>query len=353
MSKKIAVVVTTYGEVEHLTLNELYHNSRRIINFITDQITSLSPSMKIAIALFRSIKRKVHWSMKGYKSNLCKITHDQVLCLQKAFNQHNNGFVEDAKVDVFEGYFFSKPYLEDTLARLDTYDHIIVLTMLPIESAFSCGVACKIAQEHLTQEKQSNVDLIGSLWNDDELIQIFLNHIHTSLLESSIAPDDPELGLILSVHGTLIADKEGKPYEIETGLDQTKAFYERVKKAIEQDSRFNVKSLKLGCINHHFGGQWTIESLEKAISELQSENVQHVALFPFGFFADNSEIDLEAKQKLLSAGFAKAQYINAVNSSDDFMNWIFKRLVRRINWYLNVEKAIEKFSIAYYSENQS
>lgn len=344
MTKKVAVIISTYGEVEHLTFKNLFHNSRRIIDIITSQIASLSKPMKFAIALFRSIKRKIHWGKAGYNSKLCTITRTQVSQIQAACQDRCKDIQDDVHIRILPAYYFISPYLEETLQSVIDYDYVLVVSMLPIESAFSCGVACKIAKEKFPPDKLKNLDIIGSLWNDEALITIYLNHIYDSLLKSDIAPDDPGLGLILSVHGTLIKDQNGQPLKLHTGLNETKAFYEKIKQAIYNDTRFNPKSVKLGCLNHHFGGEWTPESLQRAIQELKDENVQHAALFPYGFFADNSEIDLEAKHMLLEAGFEKAHYIGAVNDGKPFINWITERIARRIHRYLNIQKAIEKHS---------
>jgi ferrochelatase len=342
MSKKIAVVLSTYGEVERLTFNNLYKNSRRIINKITSQIASLSGPMKLGIALFRSVKRLFVWRSKGYQSRLCEITRAQVQQIQHSINEQIDELVAPAEIVVTDSYYFIPPYLEDTLKSLRDNDYIIILSMLPIESEFSCGVACKIALTDLPHKDQHKVDVIGSLWDEQELIQIYLDHIFDSLSGSNIEPSDPDLSLILAIHGTLIKDQYGEPLKLLTGLEETKSFFDKLKTALENDQRFQLSSIKLGCLNHRFGGEWTPESLDRAITELKADQSKSVALFPFGFFADNSEVDLEAKDALLSAGFEKTQYIEAINDSKPFANWIARRLIQRINRNLKIEKAIEK-----------
>ena len=65
--KKYAVVVTTYGEVEKLTVSSLWPSSRRILKVVTRQIVKIPTAMIYFIADYRSTKHYINWKLNRYK----------------------------------------------------------------------------------------------------------------------------------------------------------------------------------------------------------------------------------------------------------------------------------------------
>jgi len=68
--KRYAVVVVTYGEVEKLTLKNLWPSSRRILKVITSQIVKVPSFLIYLIADYRSTKHFINWRWNGYESSL-------------------------------------------------------------------------------------------------------------------------------------------------------------------------------------------------------------------------------------------------------------------------------------------
>jgi ferrochelatase len=88
--------------------------------------------------------------------------------------------------------------------------------------------------------------------------------------------------------------------------------------------------VKQGCLNHKAGGEWTSDTIEKALDEFRSEGYESVAMFPYGYFADNSETDYEARKLLEASGIRMTQYIACINASPDFFRWLASRIVVEI-----------------------
>lgn len=321
MPKKIAVLLATYGEVEEATFRNLYPNSSRILRLITSRIASLPLPLRIFIATMRSLKRKAHWRKKGYRSKLNAITRRQAQALQDVLNQNSDGYAYVAR----EAFYFAPPYFETVLKEMSDCERIVVAPMIPIESDFACGVACYVLFEEFREFALQKTRVLKHFWNDDELIQLCVDHVFENLPKNLPA----KIGLALTAHGTLVKDRRGEKPKLNAGYEETLAFFAKLKAAIERDARNPFAAIKLGALNHKFGGEWMPETLAKALEEFKAEGIENIAMFPFGFFADNSEADLEAIEEANAAGFAPI-YIPCLNDSEPFIRWLAKRIERSV-----------------------
>ncbi len=323
MKYKIAVLVATYGEVEQLSLRSLYPSSWRILQLITSRIATLPLPLKAFIALLRSLRRKKEWKKLGYQPKLAQINRAQTQALAKRLETVKQLSGRDVEFVVRDAYYFIKPYYEDVLNEVKRSCHaVIVIPMIPIESEFACGVGCALALEHFGDSVFERVRVIKHLWNNEEFIKLCVNRI----FEKYERRQERKVGLALVAHGTLIKDTKGRELKINTGYKETLMFYERLKTAIEHDTRNRFASIKLGAMNHKFGGIWMPQTLERALEEFRAEGIEEVAIFPFGFLADNSEADLEAVMQVRAAGYPM-QYIPCLNDSPEFMDWLAKRVM--------------------------
>jgi ferrochelatase len=322
MKYKIAVLVATYGEVEQLSLRSLYPSSWRILQLITSRIANLPLPLKAFIALMRSLRRKREWKKLGYRPKLAQINRAQMQALAKRLDTIKQLSGRKIEFVVRDAYYFIEPYYEDVLNEVKASCHaVIVVPMIPIESEFACGVGCALALEHFGDSVFERVRVIKHLWNNEEFIKLCVNRI----FEKYERRQERKVGLALVAHGTLIKDTKGRELKINTGYKETLMFYERLKTAIEHDTRNRFASVKLGAMNHKFGGTWMPQTLERALEEFQTEGIEEVAVFPFGFLADNSEADLEAVMQVRAAGYPM-QYIPCLNDSPGFMDWLAKRV---------------------------
>jgi ferrochelatase len=322
MKYKIAVLVVTYGEVEQLSLRSLYPSSWRILQLITSRIANLPLPLKAFIALMRSLRRKREWKELGYRPKLAQINRAQTQALAKRLDTIKQLSGHNVEFVVRDAYYFIEPYYEDVLNEVKASCHaVIVVPMIPIESEFACGVGCALALEHFGNDIFEQVRVIKHLWNNEEFIRLCVNRI----FEKYEPRQGHKVGLALVAHGTLVKDTKGEELKLNTGYKETLTFYERLKTAIEHDARNRFASVKLGAMNHKFGGTWMPQTLERALEEFQTEGIEEVVIFPFGFLADNSEADLEAVMQVRAAGYPM-QYIPCLNDSPGFMDWLAERV---------------------------
>ncbi|NTU58830.1 MAG: ferrochelatase [Chlorobiaceae bacterium] len=331
-NKRYSVVLVTYGEVEHLTARSLWPSSRKIVQVVTRQIVSLPKVMIYALGDFRSTKHYIDWKLNRYRSRLVEINRAQTRGVAIELQKDERLAEAGIAVDVEEAYYFVPPYLEDVLEKSRTVsDGIIVVPMIPVESAFSCGPACQMAIDVYGEGHLGVVRVVRGLWKDLELHRLYLDYLFSSLSAQLRSSAGKRAGLVLVIHGTIVKNRKGNTPSVFTGLEETMEFFRLMREKILSDPRNVFGEVKLGCLNHRSGGEWTSETVELALEEFQGDGFEAVAMFPFGYFADNSETDYEAKKLLDHSGIVHKQYIPCINESPGFARWLSSRIASEIS----------------------
>ena len=341
--KKYAVVVTTYGEVEKVTVRNLWPSSRKILKVVTRQIVKIPTAMIYFIADFRSTRHYINWKLNRYRSSLLAINRAQTSTLARSIAASGNSFLSKADVNVVDAYYFVPPYLDEMLPQLcQEYDGIVVVPMIPVESAFSCGVACQMVIDLYGETTFSKIKVMSKLWKDDRLHRIYIEYLFGQLFASVRSLKDRKIGLVLVIHGTLVKNRAGNPPKLFTGLEETIAFFDVMKRKIMSDPDNIFCDVRQGCINHSTGGEWTSDTIEKALLEFKCEGYDAVVMFPYGFFADNSETEYDAFKKLEEAEFPVSQYIRCINDSPAFGRWLADQVLDELQALYNLQGAFER-----------
>ena len=339
--KKYAVVVTTYGEVEKLTVSNLWPSSRRILKVVTRQIVKIPTAMIYFIADYRSTKHYINWKLNRYRSTLLAINRSQTKRLAGFIAESTSPLLSRAEVKVIDAYYFVPPYLDDLLLELQqTYDGVLVVPMIPVESSFSCGVACQMVIDVYADSALAKVKVLSKLWKDDRLHTLYIDYLFQQL-SSAVRQTKGKIGLVLAIHGTLVKDRKGNPPKVFTGLEETIAFFDFMKRKIMSDPRNIFTDVRQGCMNHSTGGEWMKETIEKAFLEFKEEGYDAVVMFPYGFFADNSETEYDAFKKLEAAGFPVAQSVICIHDSPAFGRWLSGKVLEELEVFNDLQNAFE------------
>jgi ferrochelatase len=321
--KQYGVVLVTYGEVEKLAVRTLVPSSRKIVQVVTRQIVKLPKAMIYALGDYRSIKHYIDWKVNRYRSRLVGINRSQKDGVASELVRSGRLAAMGADVVVDEAYYFVPPYLETVLEKYRTsLDGVVVVPMIPVESAFSCGVACQMAMDVFGESLFGRVRVMHGLWMHKELHRIYVDYLFGSLHADLLSDKGRKPGLVLVIHGTIVKGRNGKTPTVFTGLEETYGFFRLMRNRILDDPRNVFGEVRLGCLNHSAGGEWTSDTVEKALSEFRQEGCEAVAMFPFGYFADNSETDYEARRQLDASGIECTQYIPCINASPAFFRWL-------------------------------
>jgi ferrochelatase len=338
--KRYSVVLVTYGEVEILSVRSLWPSSRKIIQVVTRQIIRLPRFLIYTLADFRSARHYLDWKLHRYRSRLVEINRRQSLGVKEALNRNPRFAGQEEAVEVADAYYFVSPSLEEVLERFRlSSDGIVVVPMIPVESAFSCGPACQMATDIFGEGHLSFIRVVRGLWKDGELHRIYLDHLFASLSSGFTAGRKAQQGLVLVIHGTIVRNRRGEVPSVFTGLNETLEFFRLMREKILADPRNVFGEVKLGCLNHSRGGEWSPETAKLALDEFAAEGFTSVAMFPFGYFADNSETDYEAKKLLDHAPVTLKQYIPCINDSPVFTGWLASKIIAEID-VLEVQRKV-------------
>jgi protoporphyrin/coproporphyrin ferrochelatase len=342
--KKYAVVVTTYGEVEKVTVRNLWPSSRKILKVVTRQIVKIPTAMIYFIADFRSTKHYINWKLNRYRSPLLAINRAQKNTLAHFIANSGSSLLTKADINVVDAYYFVPPYLDDMLQQLRRdYDGIIVVPMIPVESAFSCGVACQMVIDLYGESTFSQVKVMSKLWKDERLHRIYIEYLFGQLSADVRLRKNCKIGLVLVIHGTLVKNRAGNPPKLFTGLVETMAFFDVMKRKIMLHPENIFHDVRQGCLNHSTGGEWTSDTIEKALEEFKREGYDAVVMFPYGFFADNSETEYDACKKLEDADFPVSQYVRCINDSPEFGRWLAGEVLDELETLYNLQNTFEGF----------
>ena len=341
-SKKYAVIVTTYGEVEKVTVRDLWPSSRRILNAVTRQIAKIPTALIYFIADYRSTKHYIEWKLNHYHSSLPSINRSQKKRLAGCIAASGSPLLSKIDVEVYDACYFVPPYFDDLLQQLrHNYDGIVVVPMFPVESAFSCGIACQMVIDLYGDKAFNHVKVLSKLWKEDNLHRIYIDYLFGQLSPSLRHRKEGKIGLVLVIHGTLVKDRDGNPPTLFTGLEETMAFFDVMKRKIMADPRNIFSDVRQGCMNHSRGGEWTADTIENALTGFKSEGYQGVVMFPYGFFADNSETEYDACKKLQKESFPVFQYIRCINDSPPFARWLAGQVLNKLQVLNNQQIAWE------------
>ena len=340
-NKIYAVVVTTYGEVEKLTVSNLWPSSRRILKVVTRQIVKIPTAMIYFIADYRSTKHYINWKLNRYRSTLLAINRSQTRMLASYITESASPLLSKVEVKVIDAYYFVPPYLDDLLLELQQqYDGVVVVPMIPVESSFSCGIACQMVVDVYADSAFPKVKVLSKLWKDDRLHSLYIDYLFQKL-SPSVRQTKGKIGLVLAIHGTLVKDRKGNPPKVFTGLEETIAFFDFMKRKIMADPRNIFSDVRQGCMNHSTGGEWMKDTIEKALLEFKEEGYEAVVMFPYGFFADNSETEYDAFKKLEAAGFPLSQYVRCINDAPEFAQWLSAKVLEELQSFTDFQNAVE------------
>ena len=344
--KKYAVIITTYGEVERVTIRSLWPSSRKILRTVTRQIAHIPEALIYFIADYRSTKHYFKWKRHRYHSSLLAVNRAQKERLASLLAVSDNVIFDTVEVTVFDAYYFVQPYLEETLQKLRyQYDGFVIVPMIPVESAFSCGVACQMVVDAYGDAAFLQVRVLRKLWNDARLHKLYTDYLFEQLSPVLKQRRDLKIGLVLVIHGTLVTDRFGNPPALFTGLPETIAFFDAMKNIIMRDPQNIFHDVRQGCINHSRGGFWTPDTIEKALHDFKSEGYAGVVMFPYGFFADNSETEFDARKKLDKANFPFSQYIHCINDAPLFGDWLADKVLDGLHTLHHLQDLLDKSEI--------
>ncbi|NTW70285.1 MAG: ferrochelatase [Chlorobiaceae bacterium] len=325
--EKIAVILAAHGEAETNRFRENYRVTLRTLEHAS-QVMPIPSLLQHSIAASSSLKKIIRARTDPRCSPQNSITRNQAAALQHYLDRYSSPDCPD--FEVHAAFSASYPSVESLIEKSRHYAGQIIVSMAPVDSSLSCGLLCSWLKSSIDPAELGKIKVISRLWDDDQLHQVYLNHLFGSSVEAanghSVTKDDNRL-LLLLFHGTLVTDMNGEIPSFQTGLEGTLNFAERLRSLILRDSRNPYGRVMAVYLNHDVGGTWTQPSFSEICLQLQKENSLSADLFAGGYFSDGNETIRRADELRSTTMVKAASLIPCVNCSEEFISLLASRVV--------------------------
>ncbi len=319
--KKIAVILASHGEAESSGFIENYRVSLHTLSRASG-VMAIPLPLRHLISFSSSLRKRLHQAPGSGGSPQNRLTRGQAALLQRHLDRHRSS--SKVEYEVMAAHSASEPYVEQVLRQASGHDGRVVVPMSPVDNALSCGLICSHLAASVDPDALHRVRVVGRLWSDDGLVGAYLGHLFDSGRE---LPERSERSLLLlTFHGTLVRDREGKEPGFHTGGEESAAFARRLAGAIEADARNPWGKVMAAYLNHDVGGEWTSPSFEELCRILPEGGFEAVSVFAAGYFSDGNETLHRAAQLAEAAPGLRVEAIPCLNDSPVFAGYLAGRV---------------------------
>lgn len=319
------VLCLTYGEPPVNGWRPQYAYSLSILNRLTRRIAPIPRFVTPLIAARRAWIRSRDFTRLGWQSPMETISRRQVEALQDELAAADPSRRYNVRL-VFE---FRRPFLQEVLRELvhDPPDKIIMAPLYVADSDFTSGVSRRDLAEFRARagcgcplpaprylegfgyDPRSGKLMADFIWQECRRRGWDLEKCRSSVL-------------ILGAHGTLVRPPAG----INSGARETRYLFGQIRHHLRE--RF--ASIRLGWLNHTFGGEWTFPEVTDSARESRQAGIRNVVYFPFGFVADNGESQLEGRRQLEVFPWDDLLHLPCLNESPDLTRLLAARVLERL-----------------------
>jgi protoporphyrin/coproporphyrin ferrochelatase len=314
MKKKIAVVISSHGEVDTPSVKAYYQNMKHIFRHVSEVMPIPKPA-QVLIPPIGAVLQTIKTKKQQYRSPMNRISAAQAENITHELNRLAVG--SDVEIQTFNVYETTPPYTEDLLPTLNAFDGVVILTMNPMDSDFSSGAMERLAEHTFHAAASHKVCVMKNFWNSDALSDLYAAHVVEKTVSMNLNPAHKN-GLIVALHGTVVADAKGVPVAFRNGLMENETLFQKLAARLNALTQNPFVKIERAYLNHEVGGKWSSPTLDETIADFKSKGIESAWLFAAGYYADNSETEFAAKGKLEQSGFRSAHYITCVNESPAF-----------------------------------
>lgn len=231
------------------------------------------------IANLRDKTSKDMYKRIGGKTPLVPIAYLQAQKLQEFLHKNH------LQINVFIGFRYSKPYIEDALCDIYNkgYKKVVLVPLYPQYSFATTGSAWFLIKQWIKSNEKNNIELqfINSWYKDDDFINAHANLIQKSLSRMDLRQTE----IIFSAHSVPASNiQKGDPYQRE--IENTvKAIIEKLK----WKKRWHIGyQSKIGPI------KWLGPSTDTVIKEIAKRNPRtNLVVVPISFTSEHVETIFE------------------------------------------------------------
>ena len=312
--KKVGVVLFQLGGPDSLEAVEPFLHNLFLDPDIIDFPLARLARKPLARRMAKSRAQKVQklYAAIGGKSPIVEWTRRQSRALEEALQKSI-----DARVVVAMRYWH--PLTDEALRELakDDWSELILLPLYPQYSKTTTGSSFNEWGRQFPASSFSNVPVrkIQDFHDDPGYIDSVVEIINSSVGKFAGSSAHPGgLHMIFSAHGLPISViKAGDPYQ-----EQVEA---TVRLLLERGRWTFPHTI---CYQSRVGaGRWLGPTLHAVIARLGAEGVRNALVVPVSFVSDHietlHEIDIEAREEALQAGFRQFEMMPGLNDSPKFI----------------------------------
>ena len=314
--RKIAVLLVNFGGPDRLSSVKSF-----LYNLFSDPTVLNFPFANLyrrPLAWFISnIRQRASGEMYkkiGGMSPLIPITYLQKEKLQELFNKNN------LSIDVFIGFRYSKPFIEDTLDEIKNlgYEKLIVLPLYPQYSYTTTGSTQLVINDWI-KKNDVQVHFIKDWYKDEDYIQAYCGLVEKALKHLDLRSTE----IIFSAHSIPFFNiKNGDPYE--KHIAETA---ELIIKKLQWKKRWHIGyQSKLGPV------RWLEPGTDKVIEEIAKRNKNaNVLVVPISFVCEHVETVYEIgflyKTLAKKLGIKRFVRVPALNTDKYLIQALYNQVV--------------------------
>ena len=269
------------------------------------------------ISNMRDMTSREMYKKIGGISPLISITYLQAEKLQSLFKINN------ILVDVFVGFRYCKPFIEDTLTKIKelNYKRLIVLPLYPQYSYTTTGSVQLVVNEWLKKNINNHPDihLIKDWYKDEDYIQAYVSLINSSLENLDLRSTE----IIFSAHSIpLFNINNGDPYE--KHITET---INLIIKKLEWKKRWHIAyQSKIGPI------KWLEPDTPSILKEIgKRNNKANILVVPISFVCEHVETIFEIgnlyKEIANKVGIKKFVRVPALNTNKYLIQALYNQVL--------------------------
>lgn len=267
------------------------------------------------IANMRDMTSREMYKKIGSISPLIPITYLQAYKLQELLNKNR------LLVDVFVGFCYSKPFIEEVLEEINEkkYKKLVILPLYPQYSYTTCGSVQLAVNNWLKKNKYIELYFIKDWYKDEDYIQSYVNLIVRALENLDLRSTE----ILFSAHSIpLFNIKKGDPYQAQ--INETASL---IIKKLDWKKKWHIAyQSKLGPI------KWLEPSTDKVIEEIAKKNKNaNILVVPISFVCEHVETIFEIgvlyKEIAKKHGIKKFARVPALNTDKYLIQALYNQII--------------------------
>jgi ferrochelatase len=271
------VLLCAHGEAASNRFREHYAVSHRTLTHAAE-VMPLPAPLRVAICTAGALRKRLS-GRGGSRHN--DLTRAQARALAAALTDD-----PQARYEVKAVFSSADPGVAAILAEAPAGTRILLQSMIPTDSRLSCGLQCRAAHG---AGAGLTVQPLARLWEDPALVAVHREHLARQLRAGEAGAAAAEGVLLIVLHGTLLADKAGRPPAFHSGAQEKARYADALRDALEAMPVRPWERVEVAYLNHAVGGRWSQPAFEERLGQLAAEGVQALWVYPAEHLVESAE----------------------------------------------------------------